>query len=355
MRASAKDGACLAALIRLAIPVCQQAERECPRKGPGRKPEIPDWATAAFIVVAIAKQRKSMSSQYRFLKAHRRQLEEALSVERLPARSTYFDRYRRAWKLYETAIRIAGEKAVQKRFASARCVAVDKSVIRARGPLWNKRHVARGRVPKGADLDATWTYSRYGGWQLGYSYEVVVTAEKAGPVWPLVASAGPASPQPNRTFPSKVPQLHRQTRYILGDSGYDSNDLSDAVELNDVGCRTGRRLLCPQYRRGKGCPPAKTHKENHRRRQRRLLREQRWKFFQCPFAQRLMRRRGVRVEPFNDWLKSRFDLHHHAWHRGLDNNRTQLLGAILTYQLLMHLNHQRGRRDGCIQWILDAL
>jgi hypothetical protein len=54
-----------------------------------------------------------------------------------------------------------------------------------------------------------------------------------------------------------------------------------------------------------------------------------------------MRRRGVRVESFNDWLKSRFDLHHHAWHRGLDNNRTQLLGAILTYQLLMHLNHQR--------------
>src|SRR5262245_51937157 len=120
MRASAKDGTCLAALIRLAIPICQQAERECPRKGPGRKPEIPDWAMAVLIVVAIAKQRKSKSSQFRFLKAYRRQLEETLGIERLPARSTYFDRYRRAWKLYETAIRIAGEKAVQGRLACAR-------------------------------------------------------------------------------------------------------------------------------------------------------------------------------------------------------------------------------------------
>jgi hypothetical protein len=355
MRARAKEGTCLAALIRLAIPICQRAERECPRKGPGRRPEIPDWAMAVLIVVAIAKQRKSKSSQYRFLRAHCRLFRQVLGSDRFPSRSTYFDRYLRAWKLYEVAIRIAGEKAVKQGWASARCVAVDKSVVPARGPLWNKRHVARGRVPKGADLDATWTRSAYQGWVLGYAYEVVVTAGKTGPVWPLLASAAPASWQPNRTFPSKVQHLHPETRYILGDSGYDSNDLSDEIELTPTGGRTGRRLLCHQYRRGRPCDPARKHKENKRRKRRRLLREERRRFFERPFAQRLIRRRGVRIEPFNDWLKSRFDLHHRVWHRGLDNNRTQLLAAILTYQLLLHLNHQRGWKDGCIQWILDEL
>ena len=104
-------------------------------------------------------------------------------------------------------------------------------------------------------------------------------------------------------------------------------------------------------------PPDDTrkHKENKHRKQRRLRREERLVFFERPFAQRLIRRRGVRIEPFNDWLKSRFDLHHHTWHRGLDNNRTQLLAAIFGYQLLLHLNHQRGHQDGCIQWILDEL
>lgn len=71
MDSRAKDGTCLAALVRLAIPLCRQAERECPRAGPGRKPEISDWVLAVLIVVAILKRRKSKSSQYRFLTAHR--------------------------------------------------------------------------------------------------------------------------------------------------------------------------------------------------------------------------------------------------------------------------------------------
>jgi hypothetical protein len=39
-------GTCLASLVKMAMPLCKQAERECPRTGPGRKPEIPDWVLA---------------------------------------------------------------------------------------------------------------------------------------------------------------------------------------------------------------------------------------------------------------------------------------------------------------------
>ena len=356
MQVRAKEGTCLAQLVAMAIPICQQAELACPRTGPGRKPEIPDWVIAVLIMVAVLKKRKSKSSQYRFLKAYRLQLLSWLDVERLPARSTYFDRYRRAWKLFEHAIRIEGDRAVRYRLVDPRCVAVDQSIVNARGPKWNKRLRARGRVPRGADLEATWTYSEYHGWVLGYSYEVLVTAAKNGPVWPLRASAHTANTHPCHTFPQKIEQLPNRTRYVLADAGYDSNAYAENIEYDCADQRTGRRFLCPQiYRRGEDRRPEKPRVEKGSRKRRRERRDARRQFFERPWARHLFRRRGCSVEPFNEWLKTKFELHDRAWHRGLDNNRTQLLAAIFCYQLLLHYNRQSGNKHARIQWILDAL
>lgn len=353
---STKDGACLAELVRMAIPVCKQAEKSCPREGPGRKPDIPDWVLAVLIMVAVLKGRKSKSSQFRYLKAHCEQLVAWLQIDRFPGRSTYFDRYRRAWRLMEEAIAIEGARAVRYGWTDARNVAVDQSVVPARGPRWNKRARARGKVPRGADLEATWTYSEHHGWVLGYGYEVVVTAGKNGPVWPLLASADPAHWHPSRTFPQKIERLPSQVRYVLADAGYDSNAYGEAIEYDARGERTGRRFLCPQiYRRGEQRRPPRPRVEKGARKLHRQRREARNEFFQRPWAKRLFRRRGQTVEPFNDWLKSRFDLHERAWHRGLDNNRTQLLAAIFSYQILLRYNHTQGRPNAQLQWILDSL
>lgn len=352
----AREGACLAELVRMAVPICQQAERENPRTGPGRKPWIPDWAMAVFIMVAVLKHRKSKSAQYRYLQAVRKQLLKWMGTDRFPSRSTYFDRYRRAWQMYEHAIRISGEQAVRAGRADPRSVAVDQSIVRARGPRWNRRHQAEGRIPRGADLEATWTYSTYHGWILGYGYEVVVSAGKKGPVWPLLASAATASCHPRHTFPQKIADLPKPTRYVLADAGYDSNQYGEAIEWDEKGRPTGRRFLCPQiYRRGEHRRPASPRKERGLRRLHRQRRERRKAYYEKAHAQRLYRRRGHTVEPFNDWLKSRFDLHDRVWHRGLDNNRTQLLAAIFSYQLLLHYNYRHGRHNGQIQWILDCL
>jgi len=61
------------------------------------------------------------------------------------------------------------------------------------------------------------------------------------------------------------------------------------------------------------------------------------------------------VEPFNSWFKTLFELEDRVWHRNLDNNRTQHMAALLIYQLLLRINHQRGRNNGQIKWILDSL
>jgi hypothetical protein len=61
------------------------------------------------------------------------------------------------------------------------------------------------------------------------------------------------------------------------------------------------------------------------------------------------------VEPFNSWLKTLFQLEDRVWHRGLDNNRTQLLAAIFLYQLLLKINRRRGNKNCRTKWLLDGL
>lgn len=346
----AKDGGCLAELIQLAIPICQQAQARCPRTGPGRKPEIPDWVMTVLIVVSVLKHRKSKSAQYRYLSTYRREISAALNIQRWPGRSTYFDRYRRAWKLYEVAVQLMGERAITNNLTKARCVAVDQSMVCARGRKWNRR----SPLPKAADRDGTWAYSTHHQWVFGYSFEVVVTAEKEGPVWPLLASVDPASAHPCRTFADKIALLPAATRYVLADAAYDSNEIADAVECQSGTRCKSRRMLCPYPDHRSGTTTGK-HNETRKRRKRRLKRRERYEFFQREFAQRMFRRRGRSVEPFNEWLKTRFDLHDHVWHYGLDNNKTQILAAIFAYQLLLLFNFMQGNPTGQIQWILDTL
>jgi hypothetical protein len=44
-----------------------------------------------------------------------------------------------------------------------------------------------------------------------------------------------------------------------------------------------------------------------------------------------------------------------VWHRGLDNHRAQVLGAIFAYQVLLRYKHGRGASNGQIKAILDRL
>ena len=118
--------------------ISRTAIRECPRTGPGRKPDIPDWELAVLIMVAVLKRKKSKSAQFRFLREHRGELRELLDTDKFPGRSTYFDRYRRAHRLFAYAIKLQGEQAIVEGIVDATAVAVDKSLVAARGPLWHQ-------------------------------------------------------------------------------------------------------------------------------------------------------------------------------------------------------------------------
>jgi len=145
-----------------------------------------------------------------------------LSLPRFPARSTYFNRYRNAHRIFETVIREYGREAIEGGLVDASVVAVDKSLLTARGPAWHKKHRKKNRLPPnlhGVDRDSEWGFSTHHGWVQGYSYEVVVSASEDGPVWPLLASVNPANACERTTFQKKIDQLPNQTHHVLADGG----------------------------------------------------------------------------------------------------------------------------------------
>jgi Transposase DDE domain len=357
MGACAKAGTCLVTLVKMALPLLREAERQCPRTGPGAKPDIPDWLIGVLIMVAVLKRKKSKSAQYRFLseKSNREQLAQAVGNARFPARSTFFRRYRRAHRLFRTAVRLQGERAIAEGVTDPRDVAVDKSLIAAHGPAWHKRDRERGKIPAGVDRDSTWGYSEYDGWVQGYSYEVVVSSTPGATVFPLQASVDTASTSETRTFAEKIGQLPDSTKTVSADSGYDTNAYGEGIEFDDRGRRTGRRFLCPENPRHAGRKKTKPGHADASRAKSRALRRERKRFFSGRRGRRIYSRRKKTVEPFNQWFKSLFELDERVWHRGLENNRTQIAVAIFTYQLLVRYNFKRQRKNGRVRWIIDSL
>jgi hypothetical protein len=241
-------GACLEALVAMAVPLLQEAERQCPRTGPGAKPDIPDWLIGVLIMVTVLKRKKTKAAQFRYLTdpVNRARLAAALGRDDFPARSGWYRRYRRAHQLFQTAIRVQGQRAIAEGVADPQHLTSNKSLIEAQGPPWHKRDRERGKVRRGVDQDATWGYSEHDGWVHGYSYEVVVSAKKGKRVFPLLASVDTASAAETTTFAKKIGDLPQGTKTFSLDSAYDFNALAEQVEWNESGRRTGRRYLCPE-------------------------------------------------------------------------------------------------------------
>jgi hypothetical protein len=345
----AKEGAPLDRCVAIAAAACQQAERERPRSGPGRKPDVPDWVVAAMVVVGVMHRKKTRAAQYAFWQSRTEQFAAWFPNERLLSRSQFYDRARQATPLLRTAIKRLGAHAVRRGWADARSVAFDKSLIAARG---GKRRARQTTIPRGVDPDAAWGYSGHDGWVFGYSYEVVVSAGKQGAVWPLLASADAANRSEQKSCLEKLLDLPDDAQYVLADAGYDSNVVGEAVEDSAA----GRRFVCPQIRRPQvGKTRGPNSRETLQRQRHRRLRDARRKFAQSPRGRRLYRRRSVTVEPFNSRFKHAFELHDRVWHWGIANNRVMILAAVAAYQVLLTYNHQRRRPHARIQYLLDPL
>ncbi len=179
-----------------------------------------------------------------------------------------------------------------------RAVAIDSTILRARGGVWHQKHREKGEVPHTSiDTEAHWTKSGWHGWKL---HVVSVVAA----VWfPIAAVLTPANVADSEPAPNLLREVPADVRFVLGDLHYNTPDLHENCDQAD------RLLLTTKY----GSYPHTDDGVEVRRLFHKL--------------------RSIAMENFSEHLKGIFDAHGQVPTKGLVATQRFALGAIFVYQL----------------------
>jgi hypothetical protein len=194
---------------------------------------------------------------------------------------------------------------------TGRAVAIDSTVLRARGGVWHKKHREAGVVPHTSiDTEAHWTKSGWHGWIYGWKLHLITTVAA---VWiPLAAELTAANVADNEQAASLLTTLPPEVRFVLGDQHY--NDPVLHAEL----ARHGQVLVTTQ---GGRYPHTDDGVE----------------------VRRLFHHlRSRAIENFNGQFKAIFDCRGQVPTKGWVATRRFALGAVLVYQLTLLLRAAQG-------------
>lgn len=183
-----------------------------------------------------------------------------------------------------------------------RAVAIDSTLLKAIGGVWHKKHREQGIVPHTSiDTQAHWKKSEHHGWVYGWKLHIACTVAS---VWiPLAAYLTPANEDDSKVAPKLIMRLPEETRFILGDTHYNTPDVHKL-------CVYPWRILIASSR----------GKHPHTRSDIRKI---------------FHKLRHFAIENFNEQFKGIFDIHGQVPTKGLVNTRRFVLGAIFVYQIAL--------------------
>ena len=114
---------------------------------------------------------------------------------------------------------VAHEAAVLDERFYFRIACIDKSVFRANGGIWHKKHRKQGIVPHPSiDTDASWAKSAYHGWRFGYGLHLVANVHR----FPVMACVRTAANKDYHQLLHLLTPLMQQCRLVIADAGYRS-------------------------------------------------------------------------------------------------------------------------------------
>jgi hypothetical protein len=191
-----------------------------------------------------------------------------------------------------------------------RAVAIDSTVVRARGGVWHKKDREAGVVPPTSiDSEAHWTKSGWHGWVYGWKLHIVATVAKVG--IPLAAELTPANGADSAAAPTLLCRIPAEVRFVLGDKH------SNTPEVRAQCAEDERCLVTTQTGR---YPDTDDGVE----------------------VRRIFHKlRSITIETFNEQFKGIFDGHGHVPTKGLTNTRRFALGAIFVYHLTLWYRHEQ--------------
>jgi len=191
-----------------------------------------------------------------------------------------------------------------------RAVALDSTILQAKGGVWHKKDREAGIVPHTSiDTEASWTKSGWHGWVYGWKLHLAITVCE---VWiPLCARLTPANTADNEVALHLIEELPEEVRFVLGDIHYNAPNVREACESTERFLVTTRRGAYPHTDDG-----VEVRRIFHKL-------------------------RSMANENFNEHFKAIFDVHGAVPTKGETNTARFALGAVLVYQLALLYRHER--------------
>jgi hypothetical protein len=204
---------------------------------------------------------------------------------------------------------------VKEKFVDPYIVAIDSTLLRAKGHLWHKSSMIKGIVPRsGIDTDARWGFSHTKGWIFGYKLHI--TSSTGSLILPLSADFTQADVQDNQIYPAITYPLPQGVHYMAADSGYDDH------KLYNLSTDRGFELVCPV-----------SQIYNHTSSDRLQLIE----FYESELGQVIYSWRGISVEPLIEHIKSVFKIDPLPV-RSYQKVAGLVLLSVLLYQIIVYYN-----------------
>ena len=192
---------------------------------------------------------------------------------------------------------------------------VDKSLFKAKGGIWHKKHMLSGIVPHSSiDTEASWGKSAHFGWRFGYGLHLICNAYRF-PVAALITTG--SAKDIHQVLP--LTRLIKSTLYLLlGDKGYKAvRPIKKLLDLDQIMLLNG--IIYKMKSRFKD-----------------------WlsKINSLEFARSLYRKRKTSVEPLFSLIKELFDLKNESQlpFKGLKKNQSFLMLATFSTQIMMIYN-----------------
>jgi hypothetical protein len=287
-----------------------------PKRGPGRPKVYTDHLFLKALVIMIVRHLHTVHELLGVLEqpTPEMQLLRTLLTEKgqFPSRRTWERRLQALPDTLPAQIGCLGRYLValiQPWAECGRAVAIDSTVLRARGGVWHKKDREAGVVPHSSiDTEAHWTKSGWHGWVYGWKLHIVATVAK---VWiPLAAELTPANVADSEAARALLCRIPAEVRFVLGDQHYNTLELHEQCELDERCLVTTQSGRYPHTDEGVEV--------------RRLFHKL----------------RSLTIENFNEQFKGIFDGHGQVLTKGLTNTRRFALGAIFVYQLTLWYRHE---------------
>lgn len=243
-----------------------------------------------------------------------------LSKVLLPSRRTFDRRLKIVSMDIKERITTMGNMFVSEGLVKPHILAIDSTLVKAKGHVWHKSSMTKGLVPRsGIDTDARWGFSHTKGWIFGYKLHMVCSTDSSSVVVPLSADFTTANVYDNQVYPAIASSLPsatiKKTHYMAADPGYDDQN------LYDLSTSLGFQLVCPAYRY-RNTPQERI----------KLI-----DFYESALGQAVYSKRGTSIEPLIEHIKSVFRIDPLPV-RGYDNVCAVVLLSVLLYQILVYYN-----------------